>query len=71
MAYAYCPRCGKAMSSGYIICPKCTDELNALGASRRKWMSLVFTLIIVAIIYIVYRSGRLDGVLKIFKTLTF
>lgn len=71
MADVYCPRCGKAISGGMIICPKCTEELNAIAARRRRTMSLVFTLIVIAIGFLLYREGRLDGVLKSFISLKF
>jgi predicted nucleic acid-binding Zn ribbon protein len=71
MAELYCPRCGKAMKGGLMICPECIDELNNMAARRRKMMSLGFTIIVAALVYMMYRSGRLNDVLKIFTSLKF
>ncbi len=56
MSAIYCPRCGEPISGGFVVCPKCTDELNRIAARRRKIVSLLFTIVIAVVVYILLKQ---------------
>ncbi len=64
MTAIHCPRCGGPISGGFVICPKCTDELNRAQAKRRKMTSLFFTIVIAVVVYILVKRGILSAILR-------
>ncbi len=57
MSEVFCPRCKQPLKGAIGICRECADELNVLAAKRRKRMSFIFTILVVIILYMLYKQG--------------